>query len=116
MERDKYFSSLLYSIHKGLNCSFSSETQKKMYPMVRKQLPLLSLLKNGHLQMTLELKPRMGKFCLLYANIASKWNTIIACGEDYALKSICFFFVFFSRKCYIHSLKYICLSCRPAIC
>ena len=30
MERDKYFSGLLYSIGKGLNSFFSSETQKKI--------------------------------------------------------------------------------------
>ena len=30
MERDKYFSSLLYSICKELNYFFSSETQKKI--------------------------------------------------------------------------------------
>ena len=29
--------------------------------------------------MTLELKPRMGKFFLLYANIAAKRNTVISC-------------------------------------
>ena len=31
------------------------------------------------LQMTLELKQGMVKFCLHYANIAPKWNTMIAC-------------------------------------
>ena len=30
MERDKYFSSLLYSTCEGLNSFFSSETQKKI--------------------------------------------------------------------------------------
>ena len=33
IERDKYFSSLLYSICKGLYSYFSSETQKKMCPI-----------------------------------------------------------------------------------
>ena len=79
MEREKYFSSLLYSTQEGLSCFFSSETQKKICQMVRKKLYLSLLLKNGYLQMALELKQRMGKFCLLYANIAWKWNTMIAC-------------------------------------
>ena len=34
MERNKYFSSLLNSICKGLNSFFSSETQKKICPMI----------------------------------------------------------------------------------
>ena len=36
MERDKYFSSLLHSTCEGLSSFFSSETQKKIYPIVRK--------------------------------------------------------------------------------
>ena len=79
MERDKYFSSLLCSICEGPNSFFSSETQKKICPMVRKKPYLSPLLKNGHLRITLESKPRMGKFSLLYANIARKWNTMISC-------------------------------------
>ena len=76
MERDKYFSSLSYSICEGQNCFFSSETQKKkkICQMVRKKSYLSPLLKNGHSQITLELKPRMGELCLLYANIALKWQ------------------------------------------
>ena len=65
MERDKYFSSLLYSICKGLNSFFSSETQKKICLMVREKTYLLPLSKIGHSQMTLELTPRMGKFSML---------------------------------------------------
>ena len=42
MERDKYFSSSLYSIFEGLNSFFSSETQKKICLMVRKKLYLSS--------------------------------------------------------------------------
>ena len=53
---------------------------------VRNKPYLSPLLKNGHSQMTLELKPRMGKFCLLYANIAPKRNTMIACEKDSALR------------------------------
>ena len=79
MKRDKYFSSFLYSPCKGLNCFFCSKTQKKICPMVKKKLYPSPLLKNGHSGMTLELKLSMGKFCLLYANIALKWNTMIAC-------------------------------------
>ena len=37
MERDKYFSNFLYSICEELNSFFSSETQKKICPMVRKK-------------------------------------------------------------------------------
>ena len=47
--------------------------------MVRKKPYLSQLLKNGHSRMTLELKPRTGKFRLLYANNAPEWNTMIAC-------------------------------------
>ena len=36
MERDKYFSSLLHSTCERLSSFFSSETQKKIYPIVRK--------------------------------------------------------------------------------
>ena len=79
MERDKYFSGLLYSICKGLNRFFSTETQKKICPMVRKKPCLSARLKNGHSRMTLELKPRIGKFSLLYANIAPEWTTMISC-------------------------------------
>ena len=49
--------------------------------------------------MTLELKPRMGMFSLLYANIARKWDTIISWERQglenikgSALKSTCLFF------------------------
>ena len=45
----------------------------------KKETVLSSLLKNDHLRVTLELKPTIAKFCLLYANIAPKWNTMIAC-------------------------------------
>ena len=48
MERDKYLSSLLYSICEGLKSFFSSETQKKICPMVRKTQYLSPLLKNDH--------------------------------------------------------------------
>ena len=65
MERDKCFSSLLYSICKGLNYFFSSESQKKICPMVGKKPYLSPLLRYGHLVMTLELRLRMGKFSLL---------------------------------------------------
>ena len=79
MERDKYFSSLLYIICEGLNSFFFSKTQKNICPIVRKTPCLSLLLKNGHLRMTLELKPTMGRFFLLYAIIAPKWNTMISC-------------------------------------
>ena len=59
MKRDKYFSSLLHSICEGLNSFFSSEAQKKICAAVKRK-PYLLPLKNGHRQMTLELKPRMG--------------------------------------------------------
>ena len=59
MERDKYFSSLSYSIYEGLYSFFSSETQKKVCLIVRKKLYLSPLLKYGHLRMTLELKPQI---------------------------------------------------------
>ena len=45
----------------------------------KKETILSPLFKNGHSRITLELKPVIGKFCLLYANIAPKWNTMIAC-------------------------------------
>ena len=48
-----------------LNSFFSSKTQKKIPPMVRKKPYLSPLLKNGHWRKTLELKPRVGKFSLL---------------------------------------------------
>ena len=70
MERDKYFPSLLYNICKGIICFFSSETLKKICPMVRKKPYLSPLLKNGH---------SMGKFWLLHANIALQWTTMITC-------------------------------------
>ena len=79
MQRDKYFSSLLYSICEGLNSFFFSKTQKNICPMVRKKPYLSPFLKNGHSRMTLELKLRMGKFFLLYANIAPEWNIMISC-------------------------------------
>ena len=66
--------------------------------MVGKKLYLPPLLKNGYLQMSLELKQRMGKFSLLYANQFS----LVECNgimqeatsrniKGSALKSICFF-------------------------
>ena len=112
MERDKYFSSLLYSICEGLNCFFFSETQKKICPIERKKPYLPPLLKNGHSRMTLELKPRMGKVLSALCKYCSEveYNDCMREG----LTSICFFF--FSRKCYIHSSKYICPSCRSATC
>ena len=77
IDKEINFSSLLYSICKRLNSFFSAETQKKICPMVRKKPYLSPLLKNANSQMTLELKPRMGKFSLLYGNVAPKWNTMI---------------------------------------
>ena len=74
----KYFSSLLNSIYKGLNSFYSSETQKKICQVVRKKPYLSPLLINGHLRLTSALKPKMGNFSLLYANIAPKWNAIIS--------------------------------------
>ena len=65
MEKDKYFSSLSYSICKGVNFFFYSNTQRKKRPMVRKKPYLSPLSKNGDSGMTLELKPRMRKFSLL---------------------------------------------------
>ena len=47
--------------------------------MVREKPYLSLLLKNGHSQVTSELRLRMAKFSLLYANIAPKWNTMISC-------------------------------------
>ena len=70
MERDKYFSSLLHSICEGLSF-FSSETQKKIRLMIRKKPYLSPILKNAHSRMTIELKPRMGKFSLLYVKYCS---------------------------------------------
>ena len=46
MERDKYFSNLLYSICEGLNSFFSSENQKKICLTVKKKPYLSPLLKN----------------------------------------------------------------------
>ena len=37
MERDKDLSNLLYSICEGVNSFYSSETQRKICPMVRKK-------------------------------------------------------------------------------
>ena len=68
-----------YSICKGLNYFFPSMTLEKIYQMTREKLYLSPLLKNGHSQITSELRLRMGKFSLLYANIAAKWNTMISC-------------------------------------
>ena len=50
--------------------------------MVRKKPYLSPLLKNGHLRMNLELKPRMGDFSLFSANIAPKWNAMILCKKQ----------------------------------
>ena len=44
----------------------------------KKETVSITTFKNGHSQMTLELKPRMVKFSLLYANVAPKWNTMIS--------------------------------------
>ena len=47
---------------------------------------------------TFRVKPKMGKFCLIYANIAPKWNTVIACE-----KALPFFFLlllFFKKVLY----------------
>ena len=81
MDGERQIFTLLHSICKGFNYSFSYETQKKMCPMVRRKPYLSPLLKNGHLLMTLELKPSMGKFSLLYVNVAPKWNTLISRGK-----------------------------------
>ena len=114
MESDKYFSCLLYSICEGPNSFFYSEIQKKIWAMVRLKPYLSLLLKNDHWQITLELKPRMGQFSLLYADIVLRWNTMISCERQgletlkAVLKSI--FFSFFEKK--LHSSKYICPSCR----
>ena len=43
MERDKYFSSLLYSTCEGLNSFFSSETQTKLFSQdMSKNMPAVS--------------------------------------------------------------------------
>ena len=103
MERDKYFSSLLYSICEGLNSFFSFETQKKMCLVFRKKPYLSPLLKDAHSRMTLKLKLRIGKFSLLYATLLqSRIQSFLARGKvskqersrSCALKSICFFFFF----------------------
>ena len=47
MERDKYFSNLLYSICEGLNSFFSSKNHKKICLTVKKKPYLSPLLKNG---------------------------------------------------------------------
>ena len=65
MKRGKYFSSLLRSTYERHNSFFSSKTQKKICPMVREKSYLSPLLKTGHLGMTLEMKPMMGKFSQL---------------------------------------------------
>ena len=78
MDAERQILSLLDSICEGLNSFFSSETQRKMCPMVRKKPHLSPLLKNGHLQMTLELKARIGNFSAL-CNIAPKCDTMISC-------------------------------------
>ena len=78
MERDKHFSSLLYSTCEGL-ILYCPRRPRRKQPDRRKKPYLSPLLKNGHLRITLELKPRIGKFSLLYANIAPKWNTITSC-------------------------------------
>ena len=65
MERDKCFLSLLYSTCERLNYFFSSESQKKLCPMVGKKPYLSPFLIYGHSVMTSELKLRMGKFSLL---------------------------------------------------
>ena len=64
-EGERQILSLLYSICEGLNSFFSSKIHKKICPMVRKKPH--PLLKNSHLQMTLELKPRIGKFSVIDA-------------------------------------------------
>ena len=56
MERDKCFSSFLYSICEELNSFFSSETLKKICPMIREKPSLSPILKKGHSHMALELK------------------------------------------------------------
>ena len=78
MERDKYFSSLLLVFAKDLLFLFLRDPEEDMFDG-KKETVSINTFKNGHSRKILELKPRMGKFCLLYANIAPKWNTMIAC-------------------------------------
>ena len=79
MKSDKYFSSLLYSIWEGLDFLFLRDPRENMSDCKKE--------KNVHLRMNLELKPMMGKFSLLYANIAPNWNTMISC-EGQGLKTL----------------------------
>ena len=78
MKRDGDFSSLLLVLAKDLLFLFLRDPEENMSDG-KKEIVSIITFKNGHSRMTLELKPRMGKFCLLYANIAPKWNAMIAC-------------------------------------
>ena len=60
-ERQIFLKFIIYYFQ-GTLFFFSSETHKKICLMVRKEPCLPPLLKSGHSQMTLELKPRMGNF------------------------------------------------------
>ena len=109
IDGERQIISLLYSICKGLNSFFSTQTQKKMCLVVRKKPHLSPLLKNGHLQMTLELKARIGNSLCFMQYCSEVWyNDFMQEARSRhikgsALKSICLVLFFFSRKCYIHS-------------
>ena len=76
MERDKYFSSLLYSICEELNSFFSSETQKKIIMSDGKRETVsITTFKKWPFANDFRTETEEGKFSLLYANIVPKWNT-----------------------------------------
>ena len=80
MERDKYFSSLLYSICEELNSFFSSETQKKIIMSDGKRETVsITTFKKWPFANDFRTETEEGKFSLLYANIVPKWNTMISC-------------------------------------
>ena len=122
IDGERQIISLLYNICNGLNSFFSSETQKKISVVVRKKLHLSPLLKNGHLQMTLESKARIGNsLCFMQYCSEVEYNDFMQEArsrhiKDSALKSICFFLFFFFEKVLHTFIKANLLSCRSVIC
>ena len=88
MERDKCFSSLLYSICKGLNSFFSSETRRKYVLWLESNC--ITTLKNWPFVMNDDfiIKTEDGKVFSALCSVALKRNVMISCEERQVLEAL----------------------------
>ena len=86
MEQDKYFSSLLYSTCEGINCFFSTETQKIICPMVRRKPYLSPLFKKWPFANDFRIETGDGKVLSALYKYCSKVEYNDCMREDSALR------------------------------